>query len=565
MPSLFKILPTTLHDHNIPEEARSRLEIPEQCWSPRRHARKRHIDDEDISIPAAKVFKDHNYAKSGNEVNSQPKKQDPEITNKKLKSKIRNLRQQLRRSKKKMTKMEDIINNLQQNLIIKSEIADELHASFYKLQLSIFYNTKNNTNKSPCGRRYTDDIKEFALTLNYYSPKAYQYVRSILPLPNPSLIRKWSSSCEPGFLVESFESLTKDLKSSPTKKDCCMIIDAMSIRKQAEWDVKKEKYSGFINYGEVTPEKPDTMASEALLFLLVGTRTHWKCPIGYFLSDKMTANIQAQLVELALIKAAEAGLRVWSVTADGTSVNLSTFRMLGCTFGTTYETTVTKFKHPTQDYFVHVILDPCHMLKLARNALADLSTFCDNDGGKVEWPWAYFQNLYAIQEKEGLKLGNRLSTQHMQFQKHKMNVQLAAQTLSSSVADAIEFLDVSMKLPEFKDSQPTITFIRTIDRLFDILNSRNPVAKGYKQPLRPESKDTWETMLKTTANYLLTLKTVADNDHPEQLLSTHPRKTFVIGFVATIKSTIEMANNMFTMEECPFKYFLTYKYSQDHL
>ena len=110
-------------------------------------------------MPAAKVFKDHNYAKSENEVNSQPKKQDPEITNKKLKSKIRNLQQQLRRSKKKMTKIEDIINNLQQNLIIKSKIAEELPASFDKLQLSIFYNTKHNTNKSPCGRRYTDDIK----------------------------------------------------------------------------------------------------------------------------------------------------------------------------------------------------------------------------------------------------------------------------------------------------------------------------------------------------------------------------------------------------------------------
>ena len=53
-----------------------------------------------------------------------------------------------------------------------------------------------------------------------------------------------------------------------------------------------------------------------------------------------------------------------------------------------------------------------------------------------------------------------------------MNVRLAAQTLSSSVADAIEFLDVSMKLPEFQDSQPTVTFTRTIDRRFDILNSR---------------------------------------------------------------------------------------------
>lgn len=45
----------------------------------------------------------------------------------------------------------------------------------------------------------------------------------------------------------------------------------MSIRKQTEWDPKNDQYAGFINYGEVTPEKPDTLASEALVFLLVGT------------------------------------------------------------------------------------------------------------------------------------------------------------------------------------------------------------------------------------------------------------------------------------------------------
>ena len=87
------------------------------------------------------------------------------------------------------------------------------------------------------------------------------------------------------------------------------------------------------------------------------------------------------------------------------------------------------------------------------------------------------------------------------------------------MADAIEFLDVSMKLPEFQGSQPTVTFTTfTIDQLFDISSSRNPVAKGYNQPLRPQSKETWEKILKTTANYLLTLKTVADSKNPEQLL-----------------------------------------------
>ena len=34
--------------------------------------------------------------------------------------------------------MADIINDLQENLLIKTKIADNLHATFDKLQLSIF-------------------------------------------------------------------------------------------------------------------------------------------------------------------------------------------------------------------------------------------------------------------------------------------------------------------------------------------------------------------------------------------------------------------------------------------
>jgi 2C-methyl-D-erythritol 2,4-cyclodiphosphate synthase len=78
-------------------------------------------------------------------------------SNKTLKNKVKNLQQQLRRSKKKIG-------------IIKSEIADRLHTSFDTLQLSIFHNAKNNTTISPTGRRYTDDIKEFASTL-YFTPQ----------------------------------------------------------------------------------------------------------------------------------------------------------------------------------------------------------------------------------------------------------------------------------------------------------------------------------------------------------------------------------------------------------
>ena len=159
-------------------------------------------------------------------------------------------------------------------------------------------------------------------------------------------------------------------------------------------------------------------------------------------------------------------------------------------------------------------------------------------------------------------MGNKLSTSHLKFEKHKMNIKLAAQTLSSSVANAIEFLDQSAKLPGFSKSNGTVKFICTIDQLFDMFNSRNPLAKGYKSPLRLSSKDTWQDILSSSAQYLLSLKTTTPIP---QLLSTSQRKIFIIGFVTCIKSTISMATQMLSLSTNPFKYLLTYKFSQDHI
>jgi hypothetical protein len=134
--------------------------------------------------------------------------------------------------------MGDIIQELQQKLLICQDDAELLSAKFDGVQLAIFRDTKNNASCDPCGRRYVDVVKEFATTLNYYSPKAYEYVRSIIPLPHPSLIRKWSSvvECNSGFFKESFESLKKEALLSPEKKDCCLIIDGMATRKQTLCD-----------------------------------------------------------------------------------------------------------------------------------------------------------------------------------------------------------------------------------------------------------------------------------------------------------------------------------------
>ena len=82
-----------------------------------------------------------------------------------------------------------------------------------------------------------------------------------------------------------------------------------------------------------------------------------------------------------------------------------------------------------------------------------------------------------------------------------MNVRLAAQTLSSSVADAIEFMHNSGH-PFFKDALPTVDFIRKIDRLFDLLNSRNPHGKGFKAPMRPLDEVLTNHVIDSSVNYL---------------------------------------------------------------
>ena len=241
----------------------------------------------------------------------------------------------------------------------------------------------------------------------------------------------------------------------------------MAIRKQTQWEPAHNKYSGYENYGP-TLEAPEVIASEALVFLLVGLQRHWKQPIGCFLTNKASASIQATLINAALTKASAVGLKVWCVTSDGTTTNIATFKALGCQFGNTYDSIKSKFQHPVTGEHVFVILDACHMLKLARNALAFLVAFCSSNDEKFERK--FFEGLNLIQQQEGFKLSNKLSNNHIQFERHKMNVSLAAQALSASVVDAMDVMNIALNLPEFRGSEVTVCFARITDRLFDILN-----------------------------------------------------------------------------------------------
>ena len=116
---------------------------------------------------------------------------------------------------------------------------------------------------------------------------------------------------------------------------------------------------------KLSVENGEDYASEALVFMLTGLKIYWKFPVGYFLTNKCSPEIQASLLKNGLSLAADDGLSVWKVTYDGTSTNLTMLKSLDCKFTNSFETLVTEFKHPTRDYYVYCTLDACHMIKLA--------------------------------------------------------------------------------------------------------------------------------------------------------------------------------------------------------
>lgn len=60
-----------------------------------------------------------------------------------------------------------------------------------------------------------------------------------------------------------------------------------------------------------------------------------------------------------------------------------------------------------------------------------------------------------LQEDAGLHNATKIRRQHLDYAKEKMKVKLAVETLSNSVADAIEYCDKKFNISQFSQSEGT--------------------------------------------------------------------------------------------------------------
>jgi len=89
--------------------------------------------------------------------------------------------------KRKDSKIKDLLKVAKDTKMLRNTSFNILNNDFGE-SFSLFENEIKNVNKSPHGRRYSEEVKKFAVTLHYHSPKAYDYCRSAFSLFSTYLI-----------------------------------------------------------------------------------------------------------------------------------------------------------------------------------------------------------------------------------------------------------------------------------------------------------------------------------------------------------------------------------------
>jgi hypothetical protein len=230
---------------------------------------------------------------------------------------------------------------------------------------------------------------------------------------------------------------------------------------------------------EIKGAAKELLATQALVFMVVGVNDHFKLPVAYYFVGGLTAEERKELIVEVLKRIDKTGAEVVSAVSDGASIRA--FGLLGVNLravknGSTLPEDCS-FPHPCHPddpkKRVFALHDACHLLKLMRNILGEKEELIWD--GKVV-SWSYIVRLHRLQSFHArLLLANKLHREHIEFKANIMDVRLAVQTLSNLVACGLDLCrerGYQFQGKDFSASKPTADWLRLLNDVFDILNSR---------------------------------------------------------------------------------------------
>lgn len=410
--------------------------------------------------------------------------------------------------------------------------------------------------------KYSQAVRKFAITSHFYSPRCYGFFRQKfnLHLPNISTIRKWYARCsahgEPGISADGLDAIKK-LNQIQVEKDEKLHIsiaqDEMSMRKHIQWSDSRKQFMGYISHGIRIEHKNDIpVARNVLVFLVSGINVDFHMPIAYYFVTALNSTERAELISQVIAAVSSTGVKVVSLTFDGLSSNFSASEKLGASFN--LKNMKPYISSPIDNSNIYILPDVCHMFKLVRNFIASEKVFHNGLGETIEW--RFFENLEKHRESNNL-VTHKLTKRHIQWDRAQMDVRLATQTLSNSVAESLEYLSRN-GAQGFENCLPTAEFARKFNDLFDVLNTkRKRSERFYKNPITKENNKEIFTFFDEMAQYIKSLSLEGVD-----ILKTRKRT----GFKGFIICMMNVKNIFIDYVQCGhFDEIPTFNLSQDPL
>ena len=222
-----------------------------------------------------------------------------------MRKKVKTLQQKVRR---RNSKVSNLLDNLHQLNLIDTSLHAQLELKFSGIKLGLLQHEVKQSELGAKSPRYSDEVREFAQTLNFLSPKAYKYARKHMSLPYKSTLQRWQTvDGQPGWTAESFALLETDSQ----KRDCVIVMDGVHIKPSCQWSSRLRRFVGYEDFGTGSSPESGVLATEAVVFMAVGINRPWKLPLGYFLTKGgMTAEQQSSLLKEVIRRLATIGVQV---------------------------------------------------------------------------------------------------------------------------------------------------------------------------------------------------------------------------------------------------------------
>lgn len=269
-------------------------------------------------------------------------------------------------------------------------------------------------------------LRDFAMSLNYFSPMGYKYARRNIhcSLPNFNMLSKWYCNSEdnPGFSAKALRYLEmKVAKCKEEKVICSLVFEEIQIFTDCYIDFG-------VDLGDCCAE-----ANEVLVFMLVSMNESWQLPLGYFFNCGHSNRTTSSLLAICLKLIENVGVIVTNVTFDiyQSSLNCANLHKI--------------VPNNKSDF---LLPDPTNLIARIRDIF--------EHGGPLGSDREAIDFRYLVQLKK------LVEASRIDFKK----------PFSFDIGNLLRFHKESLNHPEFQDCDKTAMFIDTMTEIIDILYSK---------------------------------------------------------------------------------------------